>query len=240
MEATDVQEQMRLLKQLQDIDSVVASISHDRQQMQQELGTLDAEVERIGAMVSGLQENLEGLRAERRELEQALSQERDNVVRAESRLPSIKTQKEYVAVLKEVDTAKKMNRDIEERIKGKDEEIGALDQEKQEKDRDLAGQEEQVAARRREIETSLAEMDNTLATSEKERSEFLAQIPLTTRKRYQLLMKRRGGTAVVEARQGACQGCNMQLPPQVYNSLFRQEEVMTCPHCNRLIFLAGE
>ncbi|WP_429885965.1 zinc ribbon domain-containing protein [Geoalkalibacter halelectricus] len=239
MEAKNVQEQMHLLKELQDIDSVVGRVRQDRQQLQQELGTLDAEVERVRAMVAGLQESLESLQAERREFEQALIQERDNVVRAEGRLPSIKTQKEYVAVLKEVDTAKKMNRDIEERIKAKDGEIAALEGEKQEKDQELAAQEEKAAQRRGEIEARLAEMDAALSSRESERGTIFEQIPVPTRKRYQMLLERRGGLAVVEARQGACQGCNMQLPPQVFNSLYRQEEVMTCPHCHRLIFLSG-
>ncbi|WP_305042094.1 zinc ribbon domain-containing protein [Geoalkalibacter sp.] len=237
MEAKDVQEQMRLLKDLQDIDTAARKIRLDRQQMEQELGSLDAEVERVRVMVTGLREGLDALRAERRELGQALALERDNVARAESRLPAIKTQKEYIAVLKEVDTAKKMNRDIEERIKGKDAEIAALDQDLQEKEKELAEQEDKANARRALIEEQLAEIDATLSSREAERAAIAEQIPLVTRKRYQTLLDRRGGIAVVEARQGACQGCHMQLPPQVFNSLFRQEEVMSCPHCHRLIFL---
>lgn len=237
MEAKDVQEQMRLLKELQDIDTAARKIRLDRRQMEEELGSLDAEVERVAVMVTGLRESLEALQAERRELGRALAQERENVTRAESRLPAIKTQKEYIAVLKEVDTAKKMNRDIEERIKGKDAEITALDQDRQEKEKELAEQEDKAAARRAAVEARLAEVDATLAARDSERAAIAEQIPVVTRKRYQTLLDRRGGIAVVEARQGACQGCHMQLPPQVFNSLFRQEEVMSCPHCHRLIFL---
>ena len=60
------------------------------------------------------------------------------------------------------------------------------------------------------------------------------------RKRYQLLLDRRGGVAVVEARNGACLGCNMHLPPQLFNSLYLAKEVQTCPHCNRLLYVEKE
>ncbi len=240
MEGSDVQEQLRLLKDLQTIDSQAQAVQHDRRHLEKELGALEAEAERVRAMVADLQGSLEALQAERRELGQALTQERDNVTKAEARLPAIKTQKEYFAVLKEVDTAKKMNREIEERIQQKDAEISALEQEKQEKDQVLAAQEEKVSERRSDIESRLAEIDQVLSTHDGERAAISKKIPVPLRKRYQMLFDRRGGIAVVEARQGACLGCNMQLPPQVFNSLFRHEEVQACPHCNRLIYLASE
>jgi uncharacterized protein len=240
MEASRVQEQIRLLRELQEIDSATHKIRQDRQAMEAELGSLAQEVERISAMVEELRENLSALQAERNELAQDLARERDNMTKAESRLPAIKTQKEYVAVLKEIDTAKKTNRDLEERIKAKDAEISVLDQEKDEKEQALNSLEEQTSERGAVIEKSLEEIDTGLKSRQEARAAILEQIPVSLRKRYQTLFDRRGGMVVVEARLGACQGCNMQLPPQVFNTLFRQEEVLSCPHCNRLIYLPEE
>ena len=64
-------------------------------------------------------------------------------------------------------------------------------------------------------------------------------VPKALRKRYKLLMSRRAGVAVVEARDGACTGCHMHLPPQMYNSLFVVQEIQTCPHCSRLLFVTA-
>ncbi|HEU0265389.1 MAG TPA: C4-type zinc ribbon domain-containing protein [Geobacterales bacterium] len=41
--------------------------------------------------------------------------------------------------------------------------------------------------------------------------------------------------ALAEARDGSCLGCNLNLPPQLYNSLFRYEDLVTCPHCQRVL-----
>jgi hypothetical protein len=69
---------------------------------------------------------------------------------------------------------------------------------------------------------------------------LLKDLPVQLRKRYQLLFDRRGGMAVVEARNGACLGCNMHLPPQLFNSLFQTQEIQSCPHCNRLLFVSSK
>lgn len=240
MEASNVQEQIRLLRVLQDIDSTTQKIRRDRRVMEEELGILEQDVARIRAMVSELQENLAVLQGQRRELNQEVTRERDAMSKAEARLPAIKTQKEYVAVLKEIDVAKKTHRDMEERIKAKDAEIAALDQEMQEKQQNLSTLEEKTDERRSVIEQSLAQIDSGLSERQAEREAVLAQIPMILRKRYQTLFDKRGGMVVVEARLGACQGCHMQLPPQIFNSLYRHEEVMSCPHCHRLIYLDGQ
>jgi uncharacterized protein len=46
--------------------------------------------------------------------------------------------------------------------------------------------------------------------------------------------------AVVEAKEGNCMGCNMHLPPQLYNTLFRADDVITCPHCQRILVMLAE
>ena len=35
---------------------------------------------------------------------------------------------------------------------------------------------------------------------------------------------------------GTCQGCNMNIPPQLYNILQRGDAIELCPNCNRIIY----
>ncbi len=55
-------------------------------------------------------------------------------------------------------------------------------------------------------------------------------------RRYEMIKGRRNGIAVVSARNSICSGCNMNLPPQLYNELQRSEELICCPNCNRIIY----
>ncbi|MDY6848036.1 MAG: C4-type zinc ribbon domain-containing protein [Thermodesulfobacteriota bacterium] len=240
MEGSDVQQQLKVLRDLQRIDTHSYEARQQRQELENELAELEREGEQVRALVTELGDALEALENERHELARELEQERENVVKAEERLPAIKTQKEYVAVLKEVDTAKKNVRDLEQRIAGKNDEIDRLGQEKLEKDEELAAQEEKVSERKGDIDEQLRQIDTALSSREDERKALFDRLPRMLGKRYQMLVDRRGGLAVVEARGGACLGCNMQLPPQSFNELFRNDEVMTCPHCNRIIYLDPE
>ena len=240
MGGTTVQEQMELLRQMQELDQELNAIRASRGKLSGEEADLGADLARVQGMVDSLVAEVDALRAQRRELTQALAQEQDNVQKAEGRLPAIKTQKEYVAVLKEIDTAKKLNKEIHERIAAKDQEIAALAKDQEEKEAELAALTGKVEGRRAEIAAALAECDGMLAEKEGRRESLLGGLPVPVRKRYQTLLERRGGVAVVEARRGTCLGCNMQLPPQLFNSLYSMRELQSCPHCNRLLYVISE
>lgn len=232
-----MQEKLKILKDLQDIDQELNDVRRQLSVLESEAGELTAERVRIEGMVATLGNDLALLESELAELDCALSIEQDNVVKAEGRLPAIKTQKEYVAVLKEIDTAKKVNKEIQDKIKSKKEEIAALAAEKAEKDAELAVVSERTAERIALIQAQIDEIKANTSARETKRKELFAQIPPALGKRYQVLIERRNGVAVVVAHKGACTGCNMLLPPQLYNNLYTTREILSCPLCNRLLYL---
>ncbi|MCK5913395.1 MAG: hypothetical protein KAG12_05915, partial [Desulfuromusa sp.] len=174
------------------------------------------------------------------ELQQGLLKEQDNVVRVEARLPEIQTQKEYVAVLKEIDTAKKANKDVEEQMQAKKQEVKTLEDDLQEKEGELAAIQEKSAARGTELKQLLDESEKVLMKRTQTRESVAAELPVSLLRKYHTLFKRRGGLALALARNGACLGCHMQLPPQQYNRLLKVAEIQTCPHCNRILYVEVE
>ncbi len=235
-----MQEKLQLLKELQSLDTERQTLVRQRQTFVGEQDQLQSELDRVQEMVDSLTTEIDGLDEQRREFAQALTLEEDNIARSESRLPQIKTQKEYVAVLKEVDTAKKLSKELTEQIDAKDNELASLGADKEEKAAELASLGEKVAARRSEIGAEQTKVEADLESMTSRREALLKQLPTTLRKRYQLLLERRGGIAVVEARGGACLGCHMHLPPQQFNSLYLAKEVQSCPHCNRLLYIENQ
>ena len=232
-----MQEKMERLKSLQGLDQELNAIRQKRQKLEDEQQVLGSELARIQEMVDKLDGDIGVLKEERGKLQQALVQEQDNVQKAEGRLPAIKTQKEYVAVLKEIDTAKKMNKELLDSIQRKDAEIDVLLKDREEKAGELNTLQESASARGAEIDADMAEFNSTLEAKEAQREELLTDLSTTIRKRYHMLLERRGGVAVVEARNETCLGCNMHLPPQLFNSLFTASEIQSCPHCNRLLYV---
>lgn len=232
-----MQETLKILRELQGLDRELNEKRQSRQKLAGEQAEITSELSRVQEMVDILQANVAVLDAQRRDLSQDLVIEEGNIAKAEGRLPTIKTQREYVAVLKEVDTAKKMNKDIQDKIAALDAQMESLNNESQEKEEELAQIQSQVQERQKEIATALAEADKLLGEGDGRRDGFLDQVPTALRKRYEMLLDKRAGVAVVEARQETCCGCNMNLPPQLFNRLYTSTEILTCPHCNRMLYL---
>jgi hypothetical protein len=237
MGGNNVQEQMERLRALQGLDHELNRIRQQQHKLEQEQDQLAGEQERVQAMVDSLAGDVGELRAQQDELRQAMTREEEIMQRSEGRLSEIKTQKEYLAVVKEIDTAKKMIKDLEEQVRTKENEVVALNQEKEEKETLLTELGTGSGQRKEEIEQELQDFEKAVAEKNDQRASHLKPLPAPLRKRYHLLMERRDGVAVVEARDGNCTGCHMHLPPQLFNSLFLDPEIKSCPHCNRLLFV---
>ena len=46
--------------------------------------------------------------------------------------------------------------------------------------------------------------------------------------------------AIVPVKNSVCYGCNLNLPPQMYNELHRRDALMFCPHCHRIVYWEEE
>lgn len=235
-----MQNKLNLLRDLQEIDREISSIETTRQGYRGELEAFEADAARVQEMLDQLCDEIASLQQDEAQLQQELLKERDNVTRVEARLPEIQTQKEYVAVLKEIDVAKKANKELEEQVQGKQQEISVLDEDRQEKEAELAAIKESSDVRGAELKELLAESEEILLKRTQTRETVASELPASLLKKYNTLFKRRGGVALALARNGACLGCNMQLPPQQFNKLLKVKELQTCPHCNRILYVEQE
>jgi hypothetical protein len=235
-----VKEEVQLLIDLQELDQHIISGRKKQEKLREEQSDLTVKTDKLSALIAQLDAEIATIEDERGEVNQALLKEQDNVGKAESRLPEIKTQKEYLAILKEVDVAKKQTKDLQEILQGRDEALNTLKEDRDEKQQELDALKSTCDSRCNEIGDLLNEIHESLVSEDSKRASLIEQVPTTIRKRYELLLKRRNGTALVEARRGTCTGCNMHLPPQFFNSMLKRQSIDSCPHCNRLLFIMPE
>ena len=127
--------------------------------------------------------------------------------------------------------------ELEEQILQKISTVDELKAELSAMEADCAALEENLGVQKTGIKARIASEEAAVATDAKARAERIKSIPPGMFKRYEKLREGRRGIAVAEARAGGCMGCNMQLPPQMYNNLHRGEELITCPHCQRILVL---
>ncbi len=230
-----MKEKLSQLKLLQAVDQVIDGLDEQRKTLPKQQAELEAELAELEAaanQAAAQHKEVVDLRA-RRELDQA--EENDRVKKYEARLKDIKTNREYQALLREVGFAKKAAGEIDEELKRLREEIDRLAGEVEAARERTQGKREALQQKQREIRELLAEVEASHGAEDKRRQELLGEVPRDLLSRYNLVRKRTN-LVVVNVRAGACQGCFMSLPPQLYNQVRRVDTLYTCPNCHRILF----
>jgi len=231
---------LKMLDALQEIDLKIDSFKGEKEGMLQELDLLDGKVAEAESAIALKNAELSAVEEEKRGLEESLAMEAENITRSEGRIKEIKTQKEYQAVSKEITAARKQKAEMEEQILQK---IGRIEELKGEiggLEENLAALQGNIAEQKAEVQSRVDKLDEGIVKDNAARDEIVKGLSSSVIRRYTLLREQRRGLAVVEARGGSCLGCNMNLPPQLYNSLFRGDDLITCPHCQRMLVLRQE
>jgi len=232
-----LKKKLDMLEELQEVDQMIDSLKVKQSGLHEELNdiaqAIDASREELATMQTGLAQ----LEQEKRDLEVNHAAELENILRAETNMKEIKTNKEFQAVGREITAARKQITDLEERVLQKIGQIEELSGTVAAKSAALEELSEnsgrRIAEKQSEIENIQQDIDSDIA-----RREILTkEMPASLVKRFAALRDQRRGQALAIARDGHCLGCNMHLPPQLYNNLFKYEELLTCPHCQRILIL---
>jgi len=231
---------LTLLDELQAKDLKIDGYKGEKEALQEEIAVLDAKVAEAVSAISQKKEELALLDEEKTKLEEGIAAEQENIKRSETHQKDIKAQKEYQAVSREIATAKKLSAELEEQLLqkiGQAEELtGAISGIEE----TLSALEQNITLQKDELQGKIDKLREAIGRDIAAREAIVKGLPASVIRRYGMLREQRRGVAVVEARDGSCLGCNMQLPPQLYNSLFRGEELITCPHCQRMLILRQE
>jgi len=228
-------EQLRLLRELQDVDLELKAIEADKERYPMEIKNLDEKLVSEKEMFKKREERIELLEKERRQKEGDLELEQERMKKAQSKLYDVKTNKEYQALLVEIETLKEINSQREIEILEIMDEIDELKREYGRMQKELQEMEERIGAEKKQLEESLGKVDGALASKKRKRTMVMKKLSTELIALYQTLKEKRR-TAVVPARFGACQGCNMKIPPQMFNEVQKSEAIIVCPSCNRILY----
>jgi predicted nucleic acid-binding Zn-ribbon protein len=228
------------LIKLQEVDLRILALDKAKEQSPESLRKAEEALESKKKEYEQLIEELEELQLKRRKFEDELEQEYLRLKKSQTRLMEVKAQREYQALLKEIEEIKKANKQREEELLQMMERIENLNQEKEKLAQEIQELEKVVAEERAKYENQRAELDKKRAEIWKERETLASKIPSTLLKRYEFVKSRRNGVAVVPVIDAVCAGCNMNIPPQLYNELIRDDRVYECPICQRIIFYRKE
>ncbi|RMF89225.1 MAG: hypothetical protein D6736_08785 [Nitrospinota bacterium] len=235
-----MEDQLKRLVTLQKLDREMRELEALKARIAPFLQEARGEVIRCQEALQKQEQAVTNLKKERKRKESQIEVEELALQKAKGKLLAVKTNREYTAVLEEIDT-------IHRRIDSLEDEVLAL-MEAVEKEEEvvrtltarLQQVEEEYRAVEREKEGEREELDRLLATKAQQRQALMEELDPTLVDQYTRIAHNRNGLAVVPLKDDICQGCFLSLPPQLSHELRKYERLITCSHCQRILYWPEE
>ena len=231
-----MKDKLLVLIQLQECDNRIVKILQAKEQGPLRIQKLEDELGAMENLFKANEDQLDAFRKDRRQFEQEIQELDGKIEKSSAKLTQIKSNKEYTAALKEIDDLKTIKFQTEERALQIMEIAEELEQKcKGHKDA-LDALKDQSEKDKEDIKKDLLGLESNFNALEKERNQLCSDFDQSLLKKYLFLRERKGGLAISSVVTGVCQTCHMGIPPQKFNELIRGSDLMTCPHCNRIIY----
>lgn len=233
-------EKLKALEELQKVDLKIRDLSAEAEKHPARLKQIETERTQARGALDATRGKLADNERARRQNEQLLQLEKEKVRKWETRLNELKTPREYAALARELDIAKKTNQTAEEELKRLIGEYDELKKQVGSGEAALTDKEAVVAREGGEIQAQVDKVQAQMQELQAERTRLIEQCDKSLVSRYERIRKQRGGVAVVQVVNGTCKGCQRNIPPQMANNLLTSSEIMNCPNCHRFIYAAEE
>jgi uncharacterized protein len=197
---------------------------------------LETRLESARQRVTHAKEHLTANQSARREIDKEVAVHQGRLSKYREQAMAVKTNVEYHAIQKEIGHAQTEIKTHEDKMLEHMLEADDLTAAVKKAEADLAAEQKAVDTDRKAMSTEHAEMQASLEQIAAERSALVAAVDKQTLARFDLVSSRRNGIALAEARDGICTICHVRLRPQVFNNVRRNEEIVQCDSCNRILY----
>lgn len=231
-----MREQIEILASLQNVDREIREKSGVKVVLLAEIQKKEEEIQAKRADIALLRAEWSEKDKQRQEKEQLLQEESNKATEKRMRMNRIKNIKELQALQREIDQIKLGNSQLEEELIKLLEEAESYASALRAKEEELKQLEAAWREKQGEIEAQVAGIERAVAEASALRQAIATRLNRELIERYELIFSRRGGMAVVTVSDGICQGCYMNIPPQLWNEIIKSEKLILCPSCHRILY----
>lgn len=230
-----IKEKLEGLQILNQLDSDVLALKKAGTAFPARLAELDEALQSIKHRTEAERSQLDEIESKHVGLEAGIAMEKDKVKKWEARLVEQRSTREYTALAREIDIAKKAISSQEEAFTATAEELARARQKLAEAQAEQASQSRKISAEKTRLRKQIEKHEEELAAMANRRAELTQTIEPALLARYEAACRHTGTGLASVAPVGTCRGCNMRIRPQLHNVL-RAEAIETCPSCHRLIY----
>jgi len=221
---------------LQKLDSEIRQVSLFLDNTPQRLEDIDKKVEHSSQAVSRAKENLAQNQKTRRELESQVKDIRVHISKYKVQLNEVKTNKEYTALLHEIEEDQKKIDKIEEDIISAMLAADDIEKEIREANQRFSQDREKFDKEKDLIQLKKRELEEKIKRIQKDRDEILPRIPPEQLSLYSRIFRKMSGIALSPVTDDFCSMCHMRIRPQVLNELKEAKKLIICEACGRTLY----
>ena len=235
-----MQKQIEMLMKLQDIDYFIGELERSKGYLPDMMESLKKEIREVEETLENYKKRLEEARLEQKNFEIEINSNTDALNKYQQQMLSIKTNKEYDALMQEIDKCKEAISLAEDKTLLLMDEISELEQKIEEY---LVKVEETQKNNTQQLEQLQSQIDavgTKMQMKNDERQNIVVRIPRQLMSVYERIHKGRGGDVVVPVKRRACGACYKQLEPRVVQEIKKGEKIITCDSCGRILVWMGD
>ncbi len=232
--------QISELIKLQDVDKEIIKTQKKLKEFPKILKEINDKIEKSIQIVEEAKEKLKKNQILRDKLELEVEDLKGKIDKKKSELNSIKTNKEYTAMISEIELLEKKKEEAEEKVIASLLETDEIQEEIKKAEKEIAKvkgvyekEKEEVLQKQKEVEAYLKEL-------KEKRKKIASEIDEEHLKLYEDLGKTKGGIPLSKVVDGFCSECYMKVRPHVIVELKKGKNIVTCENCGRILYLEVE
>lgn len=228
------------LEHLIELQNLETAIEESRRRIAahpQRVTDADARLAHAKEAVEAARQRLKASQEARREQEKEAAVYQSRLSKFKDQLSAVKTNKEYQAMQHEIETAQKDLGVVEERVLERMMESDALTAEIKKAEQALAAEQKTVDTEKKTLAEELTTVEAALEQATGKRAARVASLPPQLIALFEQVARARKGVAITTAtRDGLCSACHVRLRPQVFQEIRRNDQIIQCASCNRILY----
>jgi predicted nucleic acid-binding Zn-ribbon protein len=222
------------------VDEKLEALENTRLDLLSEMKALSQKFEDKKTELGALKALLKEKETERAWMEREVQGEAKKLKERRTKLSRIKNLRELQALQREIEQSKQSTTKMEEELLALMEDLEGKGILLKEEEAKLREGENAWQERKKSVEKEIESLEREYQNQTRARAEIAARLSEELVGQYQLIFSRRGGKAVVSVGGGTCQGCYVNIPPQLYNEIMKNKRLILCPNCHRILYIGEE
>ena len=226
-----------VLKRVQSLKNKINELEASQERRKQDVQKKKAQIEKEKALAEKKHEEKVAVQKDIDRKELDLKTKEGEITKYNIQLNSIKTNKEYSALISEIGSKKADMSILEDEILDTMSRLEITNQRHVKSTEDLRDEEESLKDLINSVGADIKEADIEIEKIKTEQKKYIDLLDEHSLKNYNRLSNIKGGKAIVPVIGNVCGGCSMNVTTQTLNELMSGEDLVFCRSCSRILYL---